>query len=133
MKGHSITMILINVASRIREAIQDECLTRQIDESISCLEKDFLHPEFKALLETVGPNGEFIDSKYGAYHQSGALYRNSLVLLEESKLRGRDQNIKELGLKILDWSWEWAGIKNSAVLSISKIAGIFLRRTMRRI
>ena len=35
MKGHSITMILINVASRIREAIQDECLTRQIDESIS--------------------------------------------------------------------------------------------------
>ena len=55
MKGHSITMILINVASRIREAIQDECLTRQIDESISCLEKDFLHPEFKALLETVGP------------------------------------------------------------------------------
>ena len=65
MKGHSITMILINVASRIREAIQDECLTRQIDESISCLEKDFLHPEFKALLETVGPNGEFIDSNMG--------------------------------------------------------------------
>ena len=45
MKGHSITMILINVASRIREAIQDECLTLQIDESIAQLKNDFLHPE----------------------------------------------------------------------------------------
>lgn len=107
MKGHSITMILINVASRIREAIQDECLTRQIDESISCLEKDFLHPEFKALLETVGPNGEFIDSNMGRTINPGHCIETAWFLLEESKLRGRDQNIKELGLKILDWSWEW--------------------------
>ena len=113
MKGHSITMILINVASRIREAIQDECLTRQIDESISCLEKDFLHPEFKALLETVGPNGEFIDSNMGRTINPGHCIETAWFLLEESKLRGRDQNIKELGLKILDWSWEWGWDKES--------------------
>ena len=107
MKGHSITMILINVASRIREAIQDECLTRQIDESISCLEKDFLHPEFKALLETIGPNGEFIDSNMGRTINPGHCIETAWFLLEESKLRGGDKNIKELGLKILDWSWEW--------------------------
>lgn len=107
MKGHSITMILINVASRIREAIQDECLTRQIDESISCLEKDFLHPEFKALLETVGPNGEFIDSNMGRTINPGHCIETAWFLLEESKLRGGDKNIKELGLKILNWSWEW--------------------------
>lgn len=85
MKGHSITMILINVASRIREAIQDECLTRQIDESISCLEKDFLHPEFKALLETVGPNGEFIDSNMGRTINPGHCIETAWFLLEESK------------------------------------------------
>mgnify|MGYP000025470579 CR=1 FL=1 len=34
MKGHSITMILINVASRIRQAIQDESFNGQIDASI---------------------------------------------------------------------------------------------------
>lgn len=65
MKGHSITMILINVASRIRQAIQDESFNGQIDASIAQLRKDFMHPEFKALLETVGPHGEFIDSNMG--------------------------------------------------------------------
>ena len=65
MKGHSITMILINVASRIRQAIQDESFNGQIDASIAQLRKDFMHPEFKALLETVGPDGEFIDSNMG--------------------------------------------------------------------
>ena len=53
-KGHSITMILINTASRIREAIQDPELDLQIDESIRTL-KLFIHPEFEALLETVTP------------------------------------------------------------------------------
>ena len=42
--GHSITMILINTASRIREAIKDPVLDRQIDESIETL-KLFIHPE----------------------------------------------------------------------------------------
>lgn len=55
-------MILIDTAARIREAIDDPVLTRQIDESIAELHRDFMKPEFKAILETVGPNGEFIDS-----------------------------------------------------------------------
>ena len=45
MKGHSIIMILINVASRIRAAINDPVLDRQIEESIAILRKDFMHPE----------------------------------------------------------------------------------------
>ena len=61
-KGHSLCMILIDTAARIREAIDDEILTKQIDESISELRRDFMKPEFKTILETVGPNGEFIDS-----------------------------------------------------------------------
>ena len=55
-------MILIDTAARIREAVDDPVLTRQIDESIAELRRDFMKPEFKAILETVGPNGEFIDS-----------------------------------------------------------------------
>lgn len=61
-KGHSFCMILIDTAARIREAVDDPVLTRQIDESIAELRRDFMKPEFKAILETVGPNGEFIDS-----------------------------------------------------------------------
>ena len=48
-------MILIDTAARIREAINDPILTQQIDDSIAELRRDFMHPEFKAILETVGP------------------------------------------------------------------------------
>ena len=51
MKGHSITMILINVASRIRQAIQDESFNGQIDASIAQLRKDFMHPESRRCLK----------------------------------------------------------------------------------
>ena len=53
-KGHSFCMILIDTAARIREAVDDPVLTRQIDESIAELHRDFMKPEFKAILETVG-------------------------------------------------------------------------------
>lgn len=107
MKGHSITMILINVASRIRAAIHDDCFQAQIDTSIAQLRQDFLHPEFKALLETVGPNGEFIDSNIGRTINPGHCIETAWFLLEEAKYRGWDKDITELALTILDWSWEW--------------------------
>lgn len=107
MKGHSITMILINVASRLREAIQDDSFRQQIDTSITQLRNDFIHPEFKALLETVGPNGEFIDSNMGRTINPGHCIETAWFLLEEAKYRNWDKDITELALTILDWSWEW--------------------------
>ena len=44
MQGHSITMILINTASRIREAIQAEELDAQIDLSLETFTKIFHSP-----------------------------------------------------------------------------------------
>ena len=93
MKGHSITMILINVASRIRQAIQDESFNGQIDASIAQLRKDFMHPEFKALLETVGPHGEFIDSNMGRTINPGHCIETAWFLLEEAKYRNWDKDI----------------------------------------
>ena len=58
-------MILINTASRIRAAIADPILDKQIDESLSAIRHYFMHPEFKAVLEMVGPNGEFMDTCNG--------------------------------------------------------------------
>ena len=84
-KGHSIVMILINTASRIRAAIADPALDKQIDDSIALLQKDFMHPEFNALLETVG----------------------SWFILEEAKYRNWDKQLTDMALTILDWSWEW--------------------------
>lgn len=104
--GHSITMILINTASRIREAIQDPELDEQIDESIQTL-KLFIHPEFKALLETVTPEGELIDTCCGRTINPGHCIETACFLLEEAKYRGWDKELVDMATTILDWSWEW--------------------------
>lgn len=106
-RGHSITMILINTAACIRRAISDPVLDAQIDESIDALRRYFIHPEFKALLEMVGPDGELIDTLNGRVINPGHCIETAWFLLEESKYRGWDENIKNMALQILDWSWEW--------------------------
>ena len=105
--GHSITMILINTASRIREVIPDPELDRQIDNSLELIRTKFMHPEFKAILDTVGPNGEFIDSIAGRTINPGHSIETAWFILEEAKYRGWDPQLKEMGLQILNWSWDW--------------------------
>jgi len=105
--GHSITMILINTASRIREAIADPCLDRQIEESIDTITRYFVKPEYKALLEMVTPEGELIDTIAGRTINPGHCIETSWFLLEEAKYRGWPEKLTSTALQILDWSWEW--------------------------
>lgn len=105
--SHSITMILVNVAARIREVIKDPTLDKQIDDSIETIRDKFMHPEWKALLESVGTNGEFIDTCTGRTINPGHCIETSWFLMEEAKYRNWDKNIMDTALKILDWSWEW--------------------------
>ncbi len=106
-QGHSVTMILINTASRIREVISDPALDEQIDRSLSAIRDYFMHPEYKALLETVGPDGELIDTLAGRTINPGHCIETSWFLLEESRHRGWDPAIRDMALQILDWSWKW--------------------------
>lgn len=106
MQGHSITMILINVASCLKQVVDDPSLDEQIDRSLDALERYFIHPEYKALLETVGPNGEFIDTINGRLINPGHCIETSWFILEVATQRG-DQRLQQLALQILDWSWEW--------------------------
>lgn len=107
LQSHSIIMILINVGSRIREAINEPKLTQQIDESIEKLQKYFMHPEFKALLENVGPNGEFVDTNMTRTINPGHCIETSWFIMEEARLRGWDKNLLDTALTIFDWSWDW--------------------------
>ena len=106
-QGHSITMIMINVASRLKKVIADPELDRQIDESLFKLKHDFMHPEFKALLETVGPAGEFIDTCNGRVINPGHCIETAWFLFDVAMDRGGDKNLIDLGLTILNWSWDW--------------------------
>ena len=107
LQSHSIIMILINVGSRIRAAINDPKLTEQIDDSISKLKKYFIHPEFKCLLESVGMNGEFVDTNLTRTINPGHCIETSWFIMEESRLRGWDKELLDMALQIFNWSWDW--------------------------
>ncbi len=104
--GHSITMILINTASRIRQAIADPVLDQQIDQSLHDIKTYFMHPEFEAVLEMVKPDGSLIDTINGRVINPGHCIETSWFILEEAKYRN-DRQLVDMGLQILDWSWKW--------------------------
>ena len=105
-QGHSLTMILINVANVLKQISDDPVLDEQITTSIGLLTKYFIHPEFKALLEMVGPNGEFIDTLAGRVINPGHCIETSWFLMDVAMDRG-DKELVKTALKILDWSWAW--------------------------
>ena len=105
-QGHSLTMILINVASVLKQVSADPALDAQITESVDLIRKYFIHPEFKAVLETVGPNGEFIDTLAGRVINPGHCIETSWFLMDVAVARS-DKTLLKTALKILDWSWDW--------------------------
>ena len=105
-QGHSLTMILINVASVLKQVSADPALDAQITESVDLIRKYFIHPEFKAVLETVGPNGEFIDTLAGRVINPGHCIETSWFLMDVAVARS-DKSLLKTALQILDWSWDW--------------------------
>lgn len=108
LRGHSLTMILINTAQcLINAGVEDELLEQTISESIFQIENYFLHPEFKAVLETVGPNGEFIDTCNGRTINPGHCIETAWFLMDVAQRRDMDKKLIDMALTILDYSWEW--------------------------
>ena len=123
-QGHSFTMILINVANVLKQVSDDPVLDRQITESVEALVRYFIHPEFKALLETVGPNGEFIDTLAGRTINPGHCIETAWFLMDVAVARG-DEVLKETALTILDWSWAWGwDPKYGGIISFKDCRGL---------
>ena len=105
-QGHSLTMMLINVALRLKDVCDDPVLDGQIETSVRLLRDCFVHPEFKALLETVGPHGEFIDTMDGRTINPGHSIETSWFLMEVAE-RTNDRDLLALALTVLEWSLDW--------------------------
>lgn len=106
-KAFVVPMIMTVTCQVLRETINHPSATEWIDRSIAEIEKDFLKPEFKAVLETAGTEGEFQDTFDGRLVCPGHAIEGAWFILHEAKRRGNDQRLREIGLQILDWSWEW--------------------------
>ena len=106
--GHSVTMILINTAARVRAAAGDSTILKeQIDRSLYAIQHYFLQPEYKAVLEMVTPEGKLIDTLNGRVINPGHCIETSWFIFDEAMYRGGDKDLVNLGLQILDWSWDW--------------------------
>ncbi len=79
--------------------------TDLIDRGIAAIERDFLKPEHRALLETVGPRGEVLDHADGRTLNPGHAIEAAWFILHESRLR-EDARLRRIGLTILDGMWE---------------------------
>ncbi|MCP4639977.1 MAG: N-acylglucosamine 2-epimerase [bacterium] len=105
-KGLAMPMVLTVTAQVLRETIDDPICTEWIDRSIEEAQKDFMKPEFECVLEGVGPNGELLDTFEGRLICPGHSIELGWFILHEAKLRGNDAALREIGLKVLDWSWK---------------------------
>lgn len=106
-RGHSITMMMLNVGNCVRQVCNDPLIDKQIETSINDLRDYFIHPEYEALMEMVTPEGDIIDTCEGRTINPGHCIETAWFLLEEASTRGGDSNITQMATTILDWSWKW--------------------------
>ncbi len=111
-RGLGFPMILINVAQVLRQAVENTRLTTQtdytklIDEKIDEIDRYLVNREYRCVLEIAGPNGELIDHFDGRILTPGHGIEAAWFILHESRHRGGDSRLTELGCTMLDWMWE---------------------------
>ena len=98
-------MIMIILAQELRQINEPNC-NEIINQAINEIKHHFLNSEFKAVLEVVGPNGEFIDHFDGRMLNPGHAIEGAWFILHEAKHRGNDPELTKLGTTMLDWMWK---------------------------
>ncbi len=106
-RGHSITMLLINVANVVGQVSDEPVLESQINTSIDELKRYFMHEEYQTILECVGPQGEFIDTGIGRTINPGHCMETGWFILDIARKRGWDPELVKMGTTIIDWAWDW--------------------------
>jgi len=104
-RSHAITMILLAVAQIIQQVDNRPIYDETINRSISDIFNLFCKPDMHALLETVGVNGEFIDTPEGRTVNPGHAIETAWFIMEEGRRR-KDENLALKAVEILDWSIE---------------------------
>jgi len=102
-RSHAMPMILLATAQELRRVQPDAPYDRVIDQALEDLFRYFVKPNVGALLETVGPDGERLDSPEGRCLNPGHAIETSWFLLREGKHRN-DESLVARALQVLDWS-----------------------------
>lgn len=105
LKGLGLPMILMATAQVMRETLGAE-VDGLIDRIVEELRRDFVNEEFRCVMESVGPGGEFVDHFDGRTLNPGHAIECAWFVLHEARHRGGDVDLLALGTKMLDWMWE---------------------------
>jgi N-acylglucosamine 2-epimerase len=110
MIGIGPLMIAIATAQELRAnlgevSVRGRTCTEWIDFAVDRIERLFVKPEYQAVLETVGPEGEILDHFEGRLLNPGHAIECAWFILHEGKLRS-DRQLVHLGLTMLDWMWQ---------------------------
>ncbi len=105
-RGMGGPMIGIATAQELRKNIGDEQFTSYIDAWIYEVRKYFINEEYQAVMELVGENGELIDHFDGRTLNPGHAIEGAWFIMQEAIYRNNNQELIDLGTKMLDWMWK---------------------------
>ncbi len=106
MIGLAPRMITLVTAQELRENLGEEPqLTAWIDRCIEEIEKLFVKPDLRVVMESVAPDGTIVDHFDGRTLNPGHAIEGAWFILREAEHRG-DSRLTRLGCGMLDWMWE---------------------------
>lgn len=110
LKGLAPLMITIATAQELRALLGERVVRgatcrEWIDRAIDEIERDFLKPEWQALMEQVAPDGRIVDGFEGRQLNPGHALEAAWFILREATVRGGEARLVTLGCRILDWMW----------------------------
>ncbi len=109
----AVPMVLVSSAQLLRRCVKDperkRYYTAVADEMADFILRVHWKPELGCVLETTGPNGEFIDTPAGRTINPGHSMENSWFLMNQY-LTTKDENLLKTALQIFncssDWGWD---------------------------
>ncbi len=104
-RGIGVPMIFLQVAQVLRDNGGCPLAERKIDEFIEEI-RLFVKDDLECVLEQVGVDGEVIDHFDGRTLNPGHAIEGAWFILEESRRRGGDAGLTDLGCRMLDYMWK---------------------------
>lgn len=102
-------MILLNTVQQLRLALPDQSqmLTERVDTLIDEIITYFVRDDLQLVLEQCSPEGSLqADHFEGRLLNPGHAIEGAWFILNEARLRDNDPDLREIGLKMLNWMWK---------------------------
>lgn len=106
-KALAMPMILLATTLELVLVDQDPLYDQVMDEAADEIVRDFLKRDERALHETVGPNGERLDTPEGRCLCPGHDIETAWFMLALAEHRGGDRELVDIALDIIRWALDW--------------------------